>query len=179
MQKKSILLQLAIMAMALVACAGGSPDPAEVATLVAAQQKTDAADAAPATTAAPLASTEPSAEALPSLELPEVVFTPGGLFTDEDRDLIMARVIGPFIHYYADLEDQPQMLTVHVQPFDDDPAWPYSAEAIFAGGGYIGWLLPVTDGALDWWLPDCMGPCELSDSFRASYPEIVDILEGE
>jgi hypothetical protein len=185
LDKRQTFTLLAASALALAACAGGGADPGEVATLVAAQMLTDEAAAAPADTAAPPATAEPSvapsaapsAEAAPTLELPEVVFTPGGLFSDADRDLIMAKVIGPFIHYYGDLEEHPQLLTVHVQPYDDDPAWPYTADAIFAGGGYTGWLLPATAGELDWWVPDCMGPCTLSDSFRAAYPEIVAILE--
>ena len=178
MNKLTSFLILILVAAALGACGGGEADPAEVATLVAAQLQTDEAAAPPTSTAAPLA-TEAGAEDEISLDLPQVVFTPGGLFTDADRDLIRARVIGPFIHYHADLDDSAQMLTVHVQPFEDDPRWLYQAEAIFAGGGYIGWMLPASDGELDWWLPDCMGPCELSDSFRAAYPEIVAILEGE
>jgi len=176
-KRQSITLLTATALALLAACAQGGADPGEVATLVAAQMQTDEAAAGPADTAAPLATAEPSAEAAPTLELPEVVFTPGGLFSDADRDLIMAKVIGPFIHYHGDLEEYPQLLTVHVQPYDDDPAWLYTAEAIFAGGGYTGWLLPATAGELDWWVPDCMGPCALSDSFRAAYPEIVAILE--
>ncbi len=177
--KLKLIPILALVAAALSACGGGEADPAEVATLVAAQLQTDEAAALPTNTVAPLATAEAGGEAAPSLDLPQVVFTPGGLFADAERELIMARVVGPFIHYHADLEDSAQMLTVHVQPFEDDPSWLYKAEAIFAGGGYIGWLLPASDGDLDWWLPDCMGPCELSDSFRAAYPEIVAILEGE
>jgi hypothetical protein len=178
MDKRQTITLLAASALALLAaCAGGGADLGEVATLVAAQMQTNEAAAAPAETAAPLATEASTAEAAPTLELPEVVFTPGGLFSDADRELIMAKVIGPFIHYHGDLEDYPQLLTVHVQPYEDDPAWLYTAEAIFAGGGYTGWLLPATGGELDWWVPDCMGPCPLSDSFRAAYPEIVAILE--
>lgn len=41
----------------------------------------------------------------------------------------------------------------------------------------IGWLVPASSGPVDWWIPECMGPCSLSDEFRAAYPEIVAILE--
>lgn len=162
--------------LGLAACGGGIPqaDSADVATLVAEQVQTlesTVPTAAPPRADAPA----PAADSGPT-----VVFQPDGSFTDAERDEIMRKVIDPFVHYHRDLEADGQydkLVSILIRPSDSGPEWMYSASAIFADGVYSGWLMPATDGVLDWWLPECFGVCEVSEGFRAAYPEIMAILE--
>jgi hypothetical protein len=168
-----------LLVICIVAACGGAPqaDPADVATLVAEQMQTlEAANptAAPPPTDAPTADPAPAADAAPV-----VVFIPPGLFSDADREEIMRKVVDPFVHYYRDLvaDGHPKLVSIAIESYTGDPAWRYGADAIFEGEVYISWLLPVTGGVLDWWIPECMNVCEVSDSFRAAYPEIMAIIE--
>jgi len=166
--------------MLLLAACGGAPsqaNPSDVATLVAEQMQTlepSLATAAPPPTDAPATAPAPAADAGPA-----VVFIPPGVFSDADRDEIMRKVVNPFMHYYRDLAagGHPSLVSIAIEPYTGDPAWKYGADAIFEGEVYISWLMPVTGGVLDWWLPECMGTCEVSEGFRAAYPEIMSIIE--
>ena len=180
MKKQFMLAAIPLIGtLALGACAGGDGDnESEIATLVAQQLQTSAAEDAIEPTTGPeaTATEEEAVEDAPDSR-PEVVFVPGGLFDEAERNLIMEKVVRPYIHYHDDLADHPTLLTVSIEHYEGDPSFLYTAEAIFETGVYNGWLMPATAGVLDWWVPDCMGPCPLSDSFRATYPEIVAILE--
>jgi hypothetical protein len=153
----------------------------EIAIALTALAQTAAAPAA--TTAAPEAATvEPTTEppapvATETPVGPEVVFLAEGSFSADEKSQIMTRVVNPFILYYSELADHPPLLTLTIEKYDGLAGYPYQAEAIFETGINIGWLIPATGGTVDWWIPECMGPCPLSDNFRATYPEIVAILE--
>jgi PBP1b-binding outer membrane lipoprotein LpoB len=129
---------------------------------------------APPATSAPLPA---SPTTVPTAAGPAIVFLPEGLFSDGDRAIIMQKVVNPFVHYHRDLEGHPALISITIERYSGDPTYPFQALAVFGGGAYIGWLMPATAGVLDWWAPDCMGPCPVSDSFRAAYPEIMAILE--
>ncbi len=130
--------------------------------------------AAPTAEAAPTSTAEP-----PTAEPagPEVVFLAEGSFSADEKAQLMARVVEPFIHYYRDLAEHPPLLTLTIEKYDGLAGYVYTAQAIFEGGGNIGWLVSASGGLVDWWIPECMGACPLSASFRAAYPEIVAIME--
>ncbi len=180
---RRILFTLLALSFILAACAPADPAPSDeelqqtievvvaltqLAQNVATEAPTQtpaATDAAPTSTVAPVAGSSVV-----------VVFTPGGLFDDAKRAEFHARLLDPFIQYYADLSasgDHPALVSINVQTFDD-PDYPYSADAIFDGGGYIGFLITETDGLITLWVPECMGgACPLSDTFRDAFPDIA------
>lgn len=125
--------------------------------------------------AAAPAPTEPAPTA--TVSTPAVVFQAAGSFSDAEKDILRQRVILPFIHYHADLPEHPAMASLSIEKSSSLADFPYSANAIFEGGVTIGFLIHATGGVVDWWIPDCLGPCPISDSFRAAYPEIMAIIE--
>ena len=144
------------------------------------------------TAAAPAAATEPPAPTTeattgatvspPTAEAagPEVVFLAEGTFSAEQKAQIMSRFVEPFILYYRTAPDHPVIVSIAIEPVETTiytPDCHYSAQAIFEGGVNAGQLICETDGLVDWWFPDCMEPCPFSDEFRATYPEIVAIVE--
>ena len=165
----------------LAACGAlpGVPDESAAQTEIAAQVLTALAPGAtePAPSAeATAASTDTSAPPDSGSE-PVIVFQPGGLFSEEQRNIILTRVVNPFILYHQGLEGHPPLVSISIEPASSLADYPYSANAIFDTGITAGWLIHATAGVVDWWLPDCLGPCPISDAFRTAYPEIVSTLE--
>lgn len=175
---KSLLLWVCLGVCVLLAACGGAADESAVQTEMAAQVLTALA---PADTEAPAVETTaaPTSTAAPTDSGPEpvIVFQPGGLFTEDQRSILLTRVVNPFILYHQGLEGHPPLVSISIEPSSALADYPYSANAIFETGITAGWLIHASGGVVDWWLPECMGPCPLSDAFRTAYPEIVGTLE--
>ncbi len=112
----------------------------------------------------------------PTPQEPVVVFEAAGSFSQSEKDLIKQKVINPFIDYNQDLVDQASIVSITIS-HSSTPGFPYSVSAVFANGGTSGFLVSGSGGDIDWWLPDCMGPCPFTQSFKDKYPEIVSQLE--
>lgn len=176
------------LVITLNACAPPTPSPEEL------QQTIDVAvgltalaqtDAAPTQTAPPPMDTNtplPPTEAPTESPAPTatssvaVVFTPGGLFDEAKRAEFYARIINPYIAYYAHLsatEGYPNLVSINIQTFDLAD-YPFGADAIFDNGGYEGWLIGETGGVVNYWIPECMdSPCPLSPAFATAFPDIA------
>lgn len=104
--------------------------------------------------------------------VPVVVYAPNGLFTPEEEKEIENKMINPFNDF--NLENDTQYLTIHIEKFDPLPAhgYKYNVTAISKTGVNTGFLYGQSD-PLEWWLPECMNGCNLSDEFVAKYPEIA------
>ena len=184
MKFRSIFAVLILTALTLGACAPAVSDQdlqstVEIAIALTALAETSAA---PATASPPAPTAEATAEQTiaPATETPagpEVVFLAEGSFSAEEKSQIMSRVVEPFILYYHDRVEHPALLTIAIEKYDGLAGYPYAAQAIFETGINTGWLVSASGGLVDWWIPDCMGLCPLSDVFRAAYPAIVAILE--
>jgi hypothetical protein len=178
--KPYLVTTLLLTGPLLVACGGipGGFEESAAQTEVAAQVLTALA---PAETEAPVAdaTAAPTDTAAPVDSDPEpvIVFQPGGLFTEDQRNILLTRVVNPFILYHQGIEGHPPLVSISIEPSSALADYPYSANAIFETSITAGWLIRATGGAVDWWLPDCLGPCPLSDAFRTAYPEIVSTLE--
>ena len=177
----------------LGACASG-PSEDQAATLVAVAVEaalTETAAAAPpdgggdpappASATPPPAATDPTPTVAPPTEAPAstpvVVFQAAGSFSDAEKNILRQRVINPFIHYHADLENHPAMVSMSIEHSTSLADYPYAANAIFEEGITSGFLIHATAGVVDCWYPDCLVPCEFSAAFRATYPEIIAIVE--
>ena len=180
---KSRPISMILLALFLLpnACAPATPEiseaelqqTVEVVVALTALAQNATAPASTVTPQPPTITPEPTASVA-------VVFTPGGLFSDAKRAEFHARIINPFIDYYADLHasgDIGRLVSINVQTMDT-PDYPYGIDAIFEGGGYIGFLITETAGVVDLWLPDCMGPCPFSEDFKGSYPDLVATVEA-
>jgi hypothetical protein len=182
MKPRLILIAIVLTSFVLSACAPSLTQQdlqgtIEISIALTALAQTAAAPAA--TTAAPVIATiqpttEPPAPVDTEPSSPEVVYL--DVFGDAQAQ-IQGRVVEPFILYYRTTPDYPHIVSITIETVPDVADYPYKAEAIFEGGGNAGWLIHVTGGLVDWWIPECMDVCPMSDEFRAAYPEIVAILE--
>lgn len=103
--------------------------------------------------------------------LPVVVFSPGGLFTDEEKAEITTKMLNPFRDWYADQGDG--IVSIHVQEHFATPDQ-YTVDAIFDNGVYQGFLYGIVDAPeQEWWHPTCLGECSFTPEFEAAYPEVV------
>ena len=75
--------------------------------------------------------------------------------------------------YYGDQNDPIKSFTVKVNTNASKTTYPYLANAIFKSGVTNGFTIAKNGGVIDWWVPECMGPCPFSATFRSRYPEIV------
>ena len=101
---------------------------------------------------------------------PIVIFTPSGLFTDEEKTELYDKVINPYIDYQANT-DYP-VLTMDIQK-SDLVDYSYEIDVIMATGVNSGFLYGTPGQKLEYYLPTCMGPCPFTDEFKEKYPEIV------
>lgn len=105
-------------------------------------------------------------------DLPVIVFSPGGLFTDSEKTEITSKMLNPYKAWHHDQSDS--VVSLHVQQNTSISARQYSVDAIYRNGVYEGFLYGTIDAASqDWWTPTCLDACSFSASFRATYPEVV------
>jgi len=174
--QQATLVAVAVSAALTESAAGAAPAEGEEASSPAA----DDGEAAPAATAEPPAaataapSDPPATVATP---IPVVVFQAAGSFSDAEENQLRQRVVQPFVMYYAELAEHPTLVSFSLEKTDGIAGYPYSADAIFEGGVTAGFLISNNSAPVDWWFPDCLGPCPFSDAFRAAYPEIIAIVE--
>lgn len=102
--------------------------------------------------------------------LPVVVYEPSGLFSDKDKEELAKKVIQPFFDY----NNEEEMIFIAMVINKDESA-KYSYMAINKNGGYESSVLTKKNDQFEYWVPDCMGPCEFSQSFKGKYPEIVKL----
>ncbi len=138
----------------------------------------------PATETPPPAPVSPSpttAAASPTAGHPQavVVFEAEGSISQTDKDQLKARVVEPNLDYFLNLESGDYVVSMTVSPNTQasKTTYPYAARVIFKNGAYNSFSISKTKGAIDWWLPECMGPCPFSASFKAKYPEIVKLAQ--
>lgn len=106
-----------------------------------------------------------------------VIFESEASFSAGEKDHIKSKIIDPFLMYYADQygADHVKTLTISVNDQPSKTEFPYLAKYIFEDGVNGGFVISKTQGNIDWWIPECMGPCPFSDNFRNKYPEISKI----
>ncbi len=116
----------------------------------------------------------PPAENPAPSERPPIIFTPGGAFSANTKSEIQTKIIDPFIDYYAtDQYFKVASIEVSENTQASKTTYPYLFSAISKTGGNQGFVIGKT---IDWWIPECMGPCPLTEAFKAKYPEIVKKL---
>lgn len=102
--------------------------------------------------------------------LPVVSFRRPGLLSARDRELLQERVIQPIIDYNN--EDELKLVTLSIT-VPERSGEEYYVDSYFIGGGFEGMIWGKRDGNIPYWTPNCMGPCEFSEAFRAKHPEVV------
>ncbi len=109
-------------------------------------------------------------------EIPVVIFTPSGLFTEAEKDDLYAKAINPYFDYRN--ADEVNFVAMQVEKYNPVPdhGYKYNIEAFSKTGGYEGFLYGQSE-PLEWWHPECMGSCNFSAEFSAKYPEIVALGE--
>ncbi len=104
-----------------------------------------------------------------------VVFEAEGAISTEDKSRLQQKVVAPYLDYQRDLNGEGYVISLTISPNigANKTNYPYQAKAIFKNGGYEGFVVTKDGGGIDWWLPECMGPCPFSANFKAKYPEII------
>ena len=130
----------------------------------------------------PVATVAPTEAALPQVtpspasspvSKATVVYEAEGSFTAAEKTELKKKVIDPFLDYYT-TESTQILLTLTISKNDkaSKDQYPYQAQAIFQGGGNMGFLIMKVGTGVDWWFPECLNGCNLSAAYKAKYPEI-------
>ncbi len=104
-----------------------------------------------------------------------VIYEAEGSFTASEKSEIKKKIIDPFVDYYA-MEDTGQVLltlTISKNNQASKDQYPYQAQAIFQGGGNMGFLIMKSGTGVDWWFPECLMGCNLSSAYKLKYPEVA------
>lgn len=91
-----------------------------------------------------------------------------------DLDQLQARVINPYLDYYNETmgEGYIATFTIAINTQQSKTSYPYTAKAIFTNAAYNDFLIAKSNGSIQWWLPECLNGCKLSETFKTKYPEI-------
>ena len=103
-------------------------------------------------------------------KLPVITYIREGLLTNAERKKLEEKLINPQIDYYN--EKEPQLVAIAIT-VPTTAGGPYEVLAI--GTSQIGTAqfgFGKRQGEYGFWMPGCMGPCELSEAFKKKYPEI-------
>lgn len=112
-----------------------------------------------------------------SIKLPIVQFVPA-TFTEEEKKELMEKVINPYVDYQKEMwKVNPISIQVkkHTKTEIDNQIYArymYGIDVI-TETGYHGWLEREEGKAIDYWIPDCMGECPFSESYKAKYQEVL------
>jgi hypothetical protein len=111
------------------------------------------------------------------IELPVIRFIPA-TFSQEEKEELMEKVINPFVDYEKETQNT-NIISIQIKKYSkaeiDNQVYVrymYGIDAI-AETGDIVWLEREEGKAIDYWIPDCMGKCQFSESFKIKYPEVV------
>src|SRR3989344_3377652 len=109
-------------------------------------------------------------------DLPIIIFSPGGSFTDAEKTELTNKLLDPYKAWHIDQGNL--VVSIHVQQNSSISASQYSVDAIYRNSVYEGFLFGAIDAASqDWWFPECLDACPFSASFRTTYPEVVAATE--
>jgi hypothetical protein len=104
------------------------------------------------------------------ITLPVIVYEPSGLFNAGDKEQLSNKIINPFFDYNNEKEINFIAMVVSKKPSEE---YEYSFMAIHKDGGYQSSVIVKQNGVFGYWFPECMGPCEFSQSYKEKYPEVV------
>lgn len=109
---------------------------------------------------------------------PVVLFNPPGIFTSEEQDLLYTRLINPLVDYYT----VEQGLGIFSVIIDKSKIGDYlygvqvatrGDGKVYSKNGSMGFLFGKQGEELEYWQPQCLGDCDLSDEYLAKYPHIL------
>ena len=106
--------------------------------------------------------------------LPVVVFTPAGIFTEEEKEALNMKLVMPFSDFNN--EQGTTFLTMNITKYAPTPdhGYKYEVDNIGAAGIHNAFLFGMSD-PLEWWIPECLDGCEFSETFSNNYPEIIEL----
>jgi hypothetical protein len=121
----------------------------------------------------------------PITKSPEKTTTPkisiedaGGAIAESEKTQIIQKVINPFLDYYRDAgQGKIISLIISLNTKPNNVTYPFLAEGVIDSGAKMSFVIERKGIDLSWWVPECMGPCLLTDEFRGKYPEIMKKLE--
>jgi len=109
-----------------------------------------------------------------SISDPVVVYSPA-TFTTEEKSSIQTKVIDPYLYYMKNIENT-DLVSVSIKKYAEADrtrtGYYFEVSYVTKTGGWGGWLLSQ-NGIIDYWKPDCMGECTLSDEFRTKFPNNI------
>lgn len=105
---------------------------------------------------------------------PVIGFKPGGLFTETEKQEIKTKIADPYIYYINNVEAQENRgvisLVIEEYPEDERPANYYYGIDVVVENGYSGGWLFGESGNINYWIPECMNECFLTQSYVDNFP---------
>lgn len=108
------------------------------------------------------------------IKLPIVVFGRQGLLTDPEKIKLEEKLINPYTDYHNENEVNLVALYI-VVPINIGEE--YEILGIFGSKKQYGteeFYFGKREQEFEYWKPECMGPCEYSETFKNKYPQITE-----
>lgn len=101
-----------------------------------------------------------------------IAYERAGLFVGSEKADIKTKIVDPYIYYMNNVENGSKVAAVLVDkyPADERPSgyW-FSITGILLNGGTNSWL-EGSGGTIDYWKPECIEICQLTQSYVDAYP---------
>lgn len=111
-------------------------------------------------------------------ELPVVIFSPGGLFSEPEKIELQAKLIDPFFDYENSDEINFVVMMISKEQDPVESGFTYIVDAVGLGGIHLGFIYGSETSEIDWWAPTCMGPCPIPAGYKEKYPEVVKLIDA-
>ena len=107
-------------------------------------------------------------------EIPLLVFTPEGSFSEAEKKDIEKKLFNPYVDYYSN--EGYELITMDVQIYDEED-YNFTVNAILSDGIYNGFLWGTKGEEVQWWVPECMDDCNFSLEFKENYPKVIEAYQ--
>lgn len=124
-------------------------------------------------------SSSAQSESTANIQFPVVVYARPGLLNNTSEGLIEKKnleekLVHPYTDYYN--EDGLNLVAMYIT-VPQNIGGQYDVVAIFGSVKQYGtheFGFGAREQDYDYWKPECMGPCDFSEAFKAKYPQIVE-----
>lgn len=119
----------------------------------------------------------------------KISFSPANLYSSIEKSTLKAKLLEPIIDFDVQFKDTngyvplaslsiTKKTDAQYAAADASGKYRYSVHQVSTSGGTTDFLYGQND-TIDWWLPQCYAnKCDLTDTFKAKYPEIVKQLQA-
>ncbi len=109
------------------------------------------------------------------ITLPSIIFQPD-TFTADEKAALKKNLIDPIVDYETENQTADRTMTAFVVEKMPTPTagYKFKVSQYYTNNGWGGFLYGNAEtGAIPLWVPDCLGDCKFTETFKQKHPEVI------